>query len=262
MPDLGLAALLAQVEIRDRSGEAASCVQNKGICPEWAIENFDRYVEPTLEHLVLVVIPVVLGFLIAFSMALLSHRRRWLVPGFTISTGILYTIPSLAFFFLLLPITGRGTDTAIIALTAYTLQIIYRNMVAGLDNVPADVVDAGRGMGMTPNQAFWRVELPLAVPEIIAGLRIATVSTVAIATLAVFAGAGGLGDPIYASIDFKTNVIVAGGLCVLMAVIFDLLLVILQALLSPWRTAGESRGKHRGGKQHGRFFDAFRRTAT
>ena len=124
---------------------------------------------------------------------------------FTGGTGILYTIPSLAFFFLLLPITGRGTDTAIIALTAYTLQIIYRNMVTGLNNVPDEAKDAGRGMGMTPNQLFWRVELPLAMPEIIAGLRIATVSTVAIATLAVFAGGGGLGGEIYSQIDFKTE---------------------------------------------------------
>ena len=129
-------------------------------------------------------------------MALASHRRRWLVPPFIGATGVLYTIPSLAFFFLLLPITGRGTDTAIIALTAYTLQIIYRNIVAGLANVPREAKDAGRGMGMTDAQLLWRVELPLAVPEIIAGLRIATVSTVAIATLAVFAGGGrpGLGD--------------------------------------------------------------------
>ena len=112
-------------------------------------------------------------------------------------TGVLYTVPSIAFFVLLLPITGRGTDTAIIALTAYTLQIIYRNIVAGLANVPAEAKDSGRGMGMTQRQLLWRVELPLAVPEIIAGLRIATVSTVAIATLAVFAGAGGLGAEIY-----------------------------------------------------------------
>ena len=120
--------------------------------------------------------------LIAFAMALASHRRRWLVPPFIGATGVLYTIPSLAFFFLLLPITGRGTDTAIIALTAFTLQIIYRNIVAGLANVPGDAKDAGRGMGMTDRQLLWRVELPLAVPEIIAGVRIATVSTVAIAT--------------------------------------------------------------------------------
>ena len=110
------------------------------------------------------------------------------MPTFTGLTGVLYTIPSIAFFLLLLPITGRGTATAIIALTLYTLQIIYRNIITGLANVPAPAKDSGRGMGMTDRQLLWRVELPLAVPEIIAGLRIATVSTVAIATLAFFAG--------------------------------------------------------------------------
>ena len=125
---------------------------------------------------------------------MLSHRRRWLVPPLTAATGILYTIPSIAFFFLLLPITGRGNVTAVIALTAYTLQILYRNITAGLANVPGESKDAGRGMGMSDRQLLWRVELPLALPEIIAGLRIATVSTVAIATLAVFAGGDGLGS--------------------------------------------------------------------
>ena len=213
------------------------CVQENGaFCFSWAADNFDRYVTPTLEHVMLVVPSVVIGFAIAFGLALLSHRRRWLVPPITGATGVLYTVPSIAFFFLLLPITGRGTDTAIIALTAYTLQIIYRNIVAGLANVPPAARDSGRGMGMTDRQLLWRVELPLAVPEIIAGLRIATVSTVALATLAVFAGAGGLGDPIYADITFKTNVVIAGGLAVLLAIAFDGILIVTQRLLSPWRT--------------------------
>ena len=122
---------------------------------------------------------------------MISHRRGWLVPVFVGSTGILYTIPSIALFLLLLPVTGAAPTTAMIGLTLYTLQIIYRNMVAGLANVPGSAKDAGRGMGMTEQQLLWRVEMPLAVPEIIAGVRIATVSTVAIATLAIFAGAGG-----------------------------------------------------------------------
>ena len=158
-------------------------------------------VDPTLEHLVLVGVSVLFGFLIAFALALLSHGRRWLVPALTGITGVIYTMPSIALFLLLLPITGRGTTTAVIALTLYTLQIIYRNIVAGLANVPAAAKDAGRGMGMTPRDLLWKVELPLAVPEIVAGLRIATVSTVAIATLAVFAGAGGLGAEIYSDIS-------------------------------------------------------------
>ncbi|CAN5454869.1 ABC transporter permease [soil metagenome] len=259
MPDANAIALLAQFEVRDRSGDAG-CVPNNGtFCFDWISNNYDRYVTPTLEHLVLVGVSVVAGFLIAFALAILSHRQRWLITPFTAATGVLYTIPSIAFFFLLLPVTGRGTDTAIIALTAYALQIIYRNIVVGLGNVPEGAKDAGRGMGMTPNQLLWKVELPLSIPEIVAGLRIATVSTVAIATLAVFAGGGGLGDPIFADIDFKTNVLFAGGLCVAMAIIFDLSLVLVQALLSPWRAAGKTTEKE---SSAARFFDMFRRTAT
>jgi osmoprotectant transport system permease protein len=228
--------LLGQVEIRDRAGGETSCVQDNGaFCFDWAVDNLDRYTTPTVEHLVLVLLSVAIGFAIAFGMALLSHRRRWLVPTFTGATGVLYTVPSIAFFFLLLPITGRGTDTAVIALTAYTLQIIYRNIVAGLANVPPGPRDAGLGMGMTERQLLWRVELPLALPEIVAGLRIATVSTVALATLAVFAGAGGLGDPIYADLTFKTNIVLAGGIAILMAIAFDALLLLAQRLLAPWR---------------------------
>jgi hypothetical protein len=118
------------------------------------------------------------------ALAVLSHRYRPLIPPLLGVTGVLYTVPSIAFFFLLLPVTGFGLDTAVIPLSAYTLQIIYRNTLAGLANVPADAKDAGRGMGMTDGELLRRVELPLAVPEIIAGLRIATVSTVAVATLA------------------------------------------------------------------------------
>ncbi|HEY3193314.1 MAG TPA: ABC transporter permease [Solirubrobacterales bacterium] len=228
--------LLGQVTIHNRTGGNASCVaQNKGFCLGWAIDNFDRYTTPLLNHLLLVLVSVAIGFTVAFAMALLSHNRRWLVPTFTGTTGVLYTIPSLAFIFLLLPITGLGWTTAIIVLSVYTLQIIYRNIVAGLANVPAESKEAGRGMGMTDRQLLWRVELPLALPEIIAGLRIATVSTVAIASLMVFANVNTLGGPLYQQIDFKTNIVIAGGLTILMAITFDLLLLLAQRLLAPWR---------------------------
>jgi osmoprotectant transport system permease protein len=228
--------LLGQVTIHNRTGGNASCVaQNKGFCLGWAIDNFDRYTTPLLNHLLLVLVSVAIGFAVAFAMAILSHGRRWLVPTFTGATGVLYTIPSLAFIFLLLPITGLGWTTAILVLSVYTLQIIYRNTVAGLNNVPAESKDAGRGMGMTDRQLLWRVELPLALPEIIAGLRIATVSTVAIASLMVFANVNTLGGPLYQQIDFKTNIVVAGGLTILMAIAFDLTLLLVQRLLAPWR---------------------------
>jgi osmoprotectant transport system permease protein len=228
--------LLGQVTIHNRTGGNASCVaQNKAFCPGWAFDNFDRYTTPLLNHLLLVLVCVAVGFLLAFGMALVSHRQRWLVPTFTGTTGVLYTIPSLAFIFLLLPITGLGWTTAIIVLTTYTLQIIYRNIVAGLANVPAESKDAGRGMGMTDRQLFWQVELPLAMPEIIAGLRIATVSTVAVASLMVFANVNTLGEPLYQQLTFKTNIVIAGGLMILMAITFDLLLLLAQRLLAPWR---------------------------
>ena len=227
---------LAQGDDFFRERSDTGCVQENGFfCAQWAFDNLDRYVTPFLEHVLLVSVSVVAGFAIAVALAVLSHGRRWLVPPLLGLTGVLYTIPSLAFFILLLPITGFGRATAMIALTAYTLQIIYRNVVAGLANVPAASKDAGRGMGMTERQLLWRVELPLALPEIVAGVRIATVSTVAIATLAVFAGAGGLGDPLLADITFRTNVIVAGGLAILLAIGFDTLLVGAGRLASPWR---------------------------
>jgi osmoprotectant transport system permease protein len=230
---------VAQIDesfFRDRSD--SDCIaENGAFCAGWALDNLDRYLGPALEHIVLVAVSVAAGFAIALALAVLSHRRRWLVPPLNVTTGILYTIPSIAFFFLLLPITGRGNVTAVIALTAYTLQILYRNIVAGLANVPASTRDAGRGMGMSDRQLLWRVEMPLAMPEIIAGLRIATVSTVALATLAVFAGGGGLGQELVSgsTITFKTGVIMAGGAAILIAISFDLLLVLAQRFLAPWR---------------------------
>jgi osmoprotectant transport system permease protein len=233
--DPATVAVLAQVEIRDRS--EASCISQNKLCPGWIIDNFDRYTDPLAQHLYLVLTSVAIGFVIAFALALIARRRRWLVGPIVGLTGVLYTLPSLAVFFLLLPITGRGNTTAIIALTAYTLQIIFRNIVLGLQNVPEEARDAGRGVGLTDRQLLWRVELPLAIPDIVAGLRIATTSTVGLATLAVFAGAGGLGEQIISgsNITFKTGVVAAGGLAVLMAFVLDVILLGVQRLLTPWR---------------------------
>jgi len=227
----------------ERTSETLPCqAQDKLFCWGWAKDHIDRYATPTVQHLELVVLSVAIGFAIAFALSLLAHRRPWLRPPLLAGTGVLYTIPSIAFFFLLLPITGRSRETAIIALSAYTLQIIYRNTMTGLANVPGSVKDAARGMGLTERQILWRVELPLATPEIVAGLRIATVSTVAIATLAVFAGGGGLGTQIYGggNIDFATSIIIAGGIAMLMALAFDALLLLTQRLTTPWRRATQA----------------------
>ena len=177
--------------------------------------------DPFFQHVLLTVVAVAIGFAIAFSLALMAYRRRWLVNPITQVTGVLYTIPSIAAFFLLLPVTGRGFLTAEIALVSYVLLIIFRNILTGLDNVPEDTKDAGRGMGLTDRQLLWRVEVPLALPEIMAGLRIAVTTTVGLATLAFFAGAGGLGEQIFADITFKSNVVTAGGLAVLLAALLD-----------------------------------------
>ena len=234
-----MSPVLAQVEIRDRSED--SCVADNGLCPDWIVDNFDRYTDPFFEHVVLTVVAVAIGFAIAFSLALVAYRRRWLINPVTQVTGILYTVPSVAAFFLLLPITGRGFVTATVALVAYVLLIIFRNVLAGLDNVPAETKDAGRGMGLTDGQLLWRVEVPLALPEIMAGLRIAATTTVGLATLAFFAGAGGLGGQIFADITFKSNVVVAGGLAVVLAAVLDALILLAQRAVTPWTRAAAAR---------------------
>jgi osmoprotectant transport system permease protein len=233
---LSSGVVLAQISgsfFHDRS--KSTCESRNGFCPDWIWHHVGDYVSPTVRHLELTVTAVVCGFVIAFALAIAAHRKRWLVAPITGVTGILYTIPSLAFFALLLPITGFGFVTATIALTSYTLLILFRNIVTGLDNVPEEARDAARGMGMGREQMLWSVELPLALPEIIAGVRIATTTTVGLATLAFFAGAGGLGEKINSDIAFKSNIVLGGALCLLLALVFDVLLLGLQRLLAPWQ---------------------------
>ncbi|HWK25780.1 MAG TPA: ABC transporter permease [Solirubrobacter sp.] len=227
--------IFAQLQIHKRATD--SCVESNGFCPRWIMDNLDRYKQPLIQHIELTLIAVAIGFAIAFGLALLAYRRRWLVPPITQITGVLYTIPSVALFFLLLPLTGRGRLTALIALVSYTLLIIFRNVITGLEGVPAEARDAGRGMGLTPRQLLWRVELPLAVPEIMAGLRIAVTTTVGLTALVFLAGAGGLGEAIFADTQFRSNVVVAGGLCVLLAIVLDLLVLAVQRALTPWTRA-------------------------
>ena len=227
--------------LKERTSDTLPCQArpNEVFCFDWARENIDRYGTPTVQHLEIVIFAVVIGFVVAFAISLLAHRVRWLQPPMLAATGVLYTIPSIAFFFLMLPVTGFGRDTAIIVLAAYTLQIIYRNTMLGLTNVPDSVKDAARGMGFTRRQILWRVELPLAIPEIIAGLRVAVVSTIAITTLAVLISAGGLGTEMYgANLDFPTAIIIATTIVILMALAFDLILLTVQRLTTPWRKVG------------------------
>lgn len=231
-------ALLAQIVPRDRSGGGGSCVAQDGFCPGWIADNLtDRYGDPFLQHVLLTLISVACGFAIAFALALVAHRRRWLIGPITSVTGIMYTLPSLSVFFLLQPITGRGTLTAVIALTAYTLLIIFRNVITGLRAVPEDAKDAARGMGLTERQMLWRVELPLALPEILAGVRIATTTTVGLAALAFLAGGGGLGQELDQDPFFKSNVVVAGGLCIVLAALLDVIILTFQRFTTSWQRA-------------------------
>jgi osmoprotectant transport system permease protein len=222
--------------VHDRAGETG-CPGNNGLCLDWVVHHLDRYQTPFFEHVYLTVVPVTLGFAIALTLGLIAHRRRWLIAPLTGFTSALYTVPSISAFLLLLPITGRGDETAIIALTAYTLVIIFRNVITGLAGVPQDAIDAARGMGLTSLQRLFRVELPLALPEILAGLRIAAATTVGLAAFAYLAGAGGLGRNIDVDISFRGNVLACGVLLTLLAAALDLLVLTFQRLVTPWRRA-------------------------
>ena len=231
-----MTAMLAQLRIQ-KPGGSSQCVADNGFCPEWIADNLGRYWTPLLEHVFLTVVPVAIGFAISLGLAILAHRRRWLTGPITTVTGIFFAIPSVAAFFLLQPITGLGYTTAIVALVSYTLLIIFRNITTGLRNAPPETRDAALGQGLTERQVLFRVELPMAVPEIMAGLRIASSTTVGLAALAVFAGAGGLGSEILTDRYFKSNVVVAGGLAVLLAAVLDLLILAVQRAVTPWQRA-------------------------
>jgi osmoprotectant transport system permease protein len=173
-------------------------------------------------------------------LALAGFRYRLLDAPIGFFADFLYTIPSLALFQLLVPFTGLTVTTVEIALVSYTLLILYRNMVEGLRAVPEDALEAARGMGLTGFQTLVRVELPLAAPAIIAGLRIASVSTISIATVAAFVIPQGLGNPIFIALRqdlFKTEILAAGGLAVALALAADALLALTQRLVTPWSRA-------------------------
>jgi osmoprotectant transport system permease protein len=207
------------------------------VCPEYLRTRSDELTAATVEHLRITIVSVVIGAAISLPLALLARRvHRLRPPILGVSTAI-YTIPSLALFALLLPFTGLSERTVILGLVLYTLTILVRAVLAGLDGVPAEVRDAGRGMGYSGRGLLWRVELPLALPVLMGGLRIATVSTVALTTVGTIVGSGGLGDLIATGLqsNFKAEVLTASVLCVVIALVLDLLLLGTQRLLMPWR---------------------------
>jgi osmoprotectant transport system permease protein len=191
-----------------------------------------------VQHIELTGIAVGIGFVLAFALALAAHVARPIEQPIGAAAALLYTIPSIALFQLLVPLTGITWTTVEIALVAYTLVILFPNFVAGLRGVPDDVLEAARGMGLTGRQILLRVELPLAVPAMVAGLRIAVVSTISIGTIAAFLLPKGLGYPMFVAVGnptpFKTEIYSTGALAVGLALVCDGALVIIRRVLVPW----------------------------
>jgi osmoprotectant transport system permease protein len=207
---------------------------------DWIVDNLDQIGRRLGEHVYMTVLAVVIGFAISFALAMLIRDRPRLYGPIIGISGVLYAIPSVALFALLVPFTGLSVLSAEIALVSYTLVILIRNIVTGLEGVPRDVVEAAVGMGYTPAQRLWRVELPIAMPVIVAGLRIATVTTIGLVTITTLIGAGGLG---YLIVNtgirrfFDTSTYTGVVLSVALAVAADLLLLALQRRLTPWARA-------------------------
>jgi osmoprotectant transport system permease protein len=204
------------------------------------LDNLDQLARRVGEHLLVTSIAVVIGFVLSFGLALLIRRYPPLYGPVLAVSGILYAIPSIALFVLFIPITGLSLVTAEIALVSYTLVILVRNIVTGLRGVPPEVIEAATGMGFTPRERLWRVELPIALPIIVAGVRIATVTTIGLVTIATLTGLGGLG---YLIVNigiqrrFPTATLTGVVAVVILSTLVDVALVALQRRLTPWARA-------------------------
>ncbi|WP_229821442.1 MULTISPECIES: ABC transporter permease [Streptomyces] len=214
-------------------------VENAWICGEYVRTRGQELFDATVQHVGITAVSVALGVLVSFPLALLARRRRSVAGAVLGLTTVLYTIPSLAMFSLLLPLFGLSAALVVTGLVLYSLTILVRNILAGLQAVPEEAVEAARGMGYGPLRLLWEVELPLALPAVLAGIRIATVSTVALTTVGAIVDYGGLGTLILGGLDstFKAQVLTASVLCVLLALAADLLLLWVQRLLTPWTRA-------------------------
>lgn len=202
----------------------------------WVGDHRTLIFDLTRAHVELTVLAVVMGLALSFPLAVAARRWRLLYSPVLSATGVLYAIPSLALFALLLPWTGLTRTTALIGLVSYTLLILVRNIVAGLDGVPSEVSEAATAMGMRSPRRLWSVELPLALPAVVAGIRVATVTTIGLVTVAALIGHGGLGQLILDGLnrDFRTPLVVGSALSVALAAAADVTLVGVQRLLTPW----------------------------
>lgn len=241
-----LLPLAAAQPVLPNFGPTDTCIQdNSNICPKWFLDNFSsRFLPRVTEHVELTLIAIAIGFAIAFGAALLAHRwRRFELPFANVS-ALFYTIPSIAFFQIMVPVTGLGWLSIEIALVSYTLLILFRNTLTGLREVPEDAREAAEGMGYSRLQTLTRIELPLALPAIIAGLRVATVTTISLATVAAFITPLGLGAPIFSAIrsGATTEFFGASLLAIALALIADVLIVSLQWALTPWARARRPAG--------------------
>jgi osmoprotectant transport system permease protein len=219
-----------------------SRLTNDWICGQYLADRSSEIVDATVEHVWITVVSVLLGLLIAFPLALLARRYVRLESTILgISTGI-YTIPSLALFPLLVPFTGLSPTTVVIGLALYALTVLVRAMLEGLRAVPEEVRESATGLGYGAGRLLFRVELPLALPVIMAGLRVATVSTVALTTVGSLVAYGGLGNLIRdgVSTNFRAELLTAAVLCVLLAILLDVLIVLVQRLLTPWTRGAEA----------------------
>jgi osmoprotectant transport system permease protein len=210
---------------------------------DWVGRNTDLIWSSLREHVILTAFAVGIGLLISLPLGVLAVRWRWLYTPTLGVTGILYTIPSLAAFALLIPITGLTRTTALIPLTSYTLLILFRNVVEGLDGVPAEIKDAADGMGYGRLRRLVQIELPLALPAIMAGIRIATVTVIGLAAVAGLLAIPSLGNLIYIGQNrpIRTAITVGIALSMVLALIADLGLGLVQRLLSPWARSRSGR---------------------
>jgi osmoprotectant transport system permease protein len=222
-----------------RLADGASCyniLENHWWCPAYWQDYRPELTDATVQHIWLTLVSVALGFAVAFPLGLIARRYTRVESLIVGATTIIYTIPSLALFSLLLPWTDLTPKTAIIGLALYSLTILVRNVIAGLRSVPEEVREAAMGTGYGPTRLLLTIELPLALPVIMAGLRVAVVSTVALTTVGAIVAYGGLGNMLLEGFrqDFKAQIFAASVLCVALAVVFDVILVLIQWGLTPW----------------------------